>query len=68
MKGEIKDEQLDQIKERMTDYREDLVKMDFRNLFLDNNWIDFSGSDGSAAITTDEIREIERRSNQGIIT
>jgi hypothetical protein len=31
--------------------------MDFRDLFLDNNWIDFSGSDGVTVITTDGIGE-----------
>lgn len=59
---------LNQIKERIKAYREDLIEMDFRNLFLNNKWIDFYGSDGSAAITTDGIREIERRSSQGGIT
>jgi hypothetical protein len=42
--------------------------MDFRDLFLDNNWIDFSGSDGAAVITTDGISEHERRANEDRIT
>jgi hypothetical protein len=54
MKRKLKDEQ---IKKRISSYKEELVEMDFRDLFLDNNWIDFSGSDGVTVITTDGIGE-----------
>jgi hypothetical protein len=65
MKRKLKDEQ---IKKRISSYKEELVEMDFRDLFLDNNWIDFSGSDGAAVITTDGISEHERRANEDRIT
>ena len=56
------------LRKKLSSYKQELVEMDFRDLFLDNNWIDFSGSDGAAVITTDGISEHERRANEGRIT
>jgi hypothetical protein len=37
-------------------------------LFLDNDWVDFSSSDGTASITENGIREVERRARECKIT
>ena len=54
---------LNPIQARIKSMRPDIVEMDFRDLFLDTNWIDFSASDGSALITSDGISEYERIAN-----
>lgn len=59
---------IDQIQQRIAAMHPAIVELDFRNLFLDNDWVDFSGSDGTASITASGIREVERRSREGKIT
>lgn len=59
---------IDQIQQRIAAMHPDIVELDFRDLFLDNDWIDFSGSDGTASITASGIREVERRVREGKIT
>jgi hypothetical protein len=39
----------------------DLVEFNFRNLFLDTDWVDFSSADETASITPNGIEEAERR-------
>ncbi len=59
---------IDQIQQRIAAMHPDIVDLDFRDLFLDNDWIDFSGSDGTASITASGISEVERRTREGKIT
>ena len=46
----------------------DIVELGFRDLILDNDWVDFSGSDETVSITASGIREAEKRDRAGKIT
>lgn len=59
---------IDQIQQRIAAMHPAIVEMDFRDLFLDNDWVDFSGSDGTASITASGMREAERSAKEGKIT
>ena len=58
---------MEQIKARIAAMNLKYVEMDFRNLFLDSDWVDFSASDG-ASITPNGIKAVERRAQKGSIT
>lgn len=58
---------INQIQQRIAAMHPDIVELDFRDLFLDNDWVNFSGSDGTASITESGIREVERRVREGRI-
>jgi len=59
---------IDQIKSRVAAMNPQYVEKDFRDLFLDNYWVDFSNSEGGSIITPSWIKEVERRSQEGSIT
>ncbi len=59
---------IDQIQRRIAAMHPNIVKLDFRDLFLGNDWVDFSGSDGTASITANGVLEAERKPREGRIT